>query len=41
MEKKGGKNRKNWGRERKSGEDRTKQIDIWTEWERGIGNNRL
>jgi hypothetical protein len=35
------KRRKIWGRERKVGQERTEQIDIWTEWERAIGTNRL
>jgi hypothetical protein len=35
------KRRKNWGRERKMGQERAKQIDIWTEWKRKVGNNRL
>jgi hypothetical protein len=29
------------GRERKVGQEKAEQIDIWTEWEREIDNNRL
>jgi hypothetical protein len=35
------KTRKNWGKERKLEQERAKQIDIWTEWKREIGNDKL
>jgi hypothetical protein len=34
-------NKKNWGRERKVEHEKAKQTDIWTEWKRELGNNRL
>jgi hypothetical protein len=38
----GRKGQKNsWGRERKVGQERAKQIGIWTEKKREIGNNGL
>jgi hypothetical protein len=34
------KDRKNsWGKERKVGQERAKQIDIYIEWKREMGNN--
>jgi hypothetical protein len=32
---------KNWGRKRKLMQEMTKQIDIWTEYKRKGGSNRL
>jgi hypothetical protein len=32
---------KSWGRERKVGQKRTKQIDVWTERKRETGKNML
>jgi hypothetical protein len=40
-EKKIKKRRRNWGRKRKVEQDRAKQIDIWAEWKREIGKNKL